>query len=63
MEERGKCLSTELLSSPQRKEGSWSINTLVAFAGKLEGEHLLQGAGREGGRVHEIQTPLWEVKF
>lgn len=62
MEERGKCLSTELLSSPQRKEGSWSINTLVAFAGKLEGEHL-RGAGREGGRVHEIQTPLWEVKF
>lgn len=49
MEERGKCLSTELLSSQQRKEGSWSINTLVAFAGKLEGEHLLRGAGREGG--------------
>lgn len=50
-------------SSPQRKEGSWSINTSAAFAGKLEGVHLLWGPGREGGWVHEIQAPLREVKF
>lgn len=48
---------------PQREEGSWRINTSAAFAGKLEGAHLLWEAGREGGWMHEIQTPLREVKF
>lgn len=52
-------------SSPpcKNKEGSWSVNSILGFAGKLEGTRILRGAVRGGGRVREMQTRLWEVKL
>lgn len=41
MQERGKQVSSELLSSPQKEEGSWSMNFSTAFAGKMEGARPL----------------------